>query len=172
MKRQSNIEIGARVRIARERLHMSREKLAELLDRSTLFIGYIECGQKGMSIETLLAICKTLQVSADYLLFGNEPDSTLHCEAAQLLSGMPQAYLPLAAESLRTLVKTIAVVQANEHEHVVVSTANVKQISTSHPTVVAIAAQNGMQQEVIVDNPEELCKELARLANTTDSFKH
>ena len=76
MKKTINIEIGERVRTARKRLQMSRDALAEQLGISTLFLGYIECGQKGMSIDTLLALCKALNVSADYILMGREPGQT------------------------------------------------------------------------------------------------
>ena len=112
MKKELNIQIGARVRVAREALGLSREELAELLDISTLFMSYIECGQKGMSLETLISVCRTLGASADYILLGAQGGTAQDCDARRILEGMPPQYLPLAADTLRTLQKTIAVVRS------------------------------------------------------------
>lgn len=112
MKKELNIQIGARVRTAREAMGLSREELAELLDISTLFMSYIECGQKGMSLETLVSICRTLGVSADYILLGVQSSAAEDCDAQRILAGMLPQYLPLAADTLRNLQKTIAVVRA------------------------------------------------------------
>ena len=67
MKKNINLEIGERIRSSRLAVGLSREKLSELLGVSALFLGYIECGQRGMSITTLQKICKVLNVSADYI---------------------------------------------------------------------------------------------------------
>ena len=67
-----NREIGLRVSQLRERLGLTREKLGELANISDRFIYDIETGQKGMSAESLLKLSKSLQVTSDYLLFGNK----------------------------------------------------------------------------------------------------
>lgn len=110
MKKESNIQIGSRVRAARNRMNMTREKLAELLGVSTLFVGYIECGQKGMSLDTLRGMCRVLHVSSDYLLFGRN-GSVPYCSARdsmeELLDTVDTAYLPLLYEQLQLSLKTI-----------------------------------------------------------------
>lgn len=63
-------EIGLRIRQERDKLGLSREKFAELVGLSAFFIGQIERGDRKMSIDTLVAISDTLNVSVDYLLFG------------------------------------------------------------------------------------------------------
>ena len=63
-------EMGRRVRLRRELLGLSRERLAEKIDVTGQFIADIEYGHKGMSIYTLFKLCQTLQVSADYFLAG------------------------------------------------------------------------------------------------------
>lgn len=70
-----NREIGLRVSQLRERLGLTREKLGELANISDRFIYDIETGQKGMSAESLLKLSKSLQVTSDYLLFGNKGTS-------------------------------------------------------------------------------------------------
>lgn len=111
MKKELNVQIGARVRKARERLRLSREQLAEALGISVLFLSYIECGQKGMSLTTLKNICETLQVSADQLLLGRKNDSTDRTEAQLLLENIEPEYQDLALDSLQQLVRTIAAVR-------------------------------------------------------------
>jgi transcriptional regulator with XRE-family HTH domain len=60
--------LGKRVRIRRKALGLTQEKLAEIVDVSTSFIGHIERGTRKLSVETLYDLCKALDVSADYLM--------------------------------------------------------------------------------------------------------
>lgn len=60
--------IGKRVRIRRKALGLTQEKLAEIVDVSTSFIGHIERGSRKLSVETLYDLCKALDVSADFLM--------------------------------------------------------------------------------------------------------
>jgi transcriptional regulator with XRE-family HTH domain len=60
--------LGKRVRIRRKALGLTQEKLAEIVDVSTSFIGHIERGTRKLSVETLYELCKALDVSADYLM--------------------------------------------------------------------------------------------------------
>ena len=99
MKKEQNVEIGRRVRAARARRGLTREKLAEQLDLSTLFLSYIECGQKGMSLSTFTNLCRVLNVSADELLFG-PAHAAQTSDAHRLLERMDPGYLPLAAGAL------------------------------------------------------------------------
>ena len=63
-------EMGSRIRVRREQLRISREKLAEALEVSTQFIADIEYGNKGVSIRRLYMLSQVLHVSADYILAG------------------------------------------------------------------------------------------------------
>lgn len=63
-------DIGARIRVERENLNLSREKFAEIVELSSFYIGQIERGERRMSLETLAKIAKSLRISIDYLLFG------------------------------------------------------------------------------------------------------
>ncbi|MBU5294628.1 helix-turn-helix transcriptional regulator [Anaerosalibacter bizertensis] len=64
------IEIGARIRAERERLNLTREKLAEIIGLSPFYIGQIERGDRKMSVDTLVKISNSLHVSVDYILKG------------------------------------------------------------------------------------------------------
>ena len=70
MSKEINREIGARLRVRRAQLRLSREKLSERLGISTRFLASVESGEAGMSLTTLKAVCLALDVTADELLFG------------------------------------------------------------------------------------------------------
>lgn len=67
-----NLAIGNRIRLRREELHMTRNELAEILDITPKFCSDIELGARGMSLKTLMCLSKTLYLSTDYILFGDE----------------------------------------------------------------------------------------------------
>lgn len=62
--------IGSRIRCTRENLGLSRESFAELVGLSAFYIGQIERDERNMSIDSLLKICDTLNVSIDLILRG------------------------------------------------------------------------------------------------------
>lgn len=66
------IEIGARIKAYRKSISISQEKLAEMVDVSPHYIYEIERGSKSMSLETLMNLSVALQLSTDYILFGNQ----------------------------------------------------------------------------------------------------
>jgi transcriptional regulator with XRE-family HTH domain len=59
---------GKRVHDQRMGKGVSQEKLAEICDVSTSYIGLIERGERKPSLEILIAIANTLHVGADSLL--------------------------------------------------------------------------------------------------------
>lgn len=70
MKTINYHEMGSRIRRQRELLGYTREQLAEKLDVSTKFCSDIELGVKGISIQTLAKLTDLLNLSADFILFG------------------------------------------------------------------------------------------------------
>ena len=70
-KKQINVEIGERIKKARELIKMTQEKLAEKINVSPQYISDLERGVVGVSISTLKNICIVLGVTSDSLLFGN-----------------------------------------------------------------------------------------------------
>ena len=65
-------EAGKRIQSLRESQHLSREKLAEMINMSARFICDIEHGRKGFSAKTLWLLSSVFDVSCDYILFGKE----------------------------------------------------------------------------------------------------
>lgn len=59
---------GERLKLAMERRGMSAAKLADAAFVTPATICHYAKGKRGIYYETLVAICKALNVSADYLL--------------------------------------------------------------------------------------------------------
>ena len=68
-------EVGARVKEARMRKHLSQAQLADLLGLTPPYISNIETGKQNMSITALARISDVLEVSADWLLRNNTADA-------------------------------------------------------------------------------------------------
>ena len=71
------IEMGNRIKVERKSRGISQEILAELINVTPHYIYEIERGLKSMSLETLVNVSKALQLSADYILFGDRQDETV-----------------------------------------------------------------------------------------------
>lgn len=65
-------DIGRRIREKREKLRLTQEKAAEILDVSVTHYKNIEHGRSGMSIEVLMDICDKFDMAPDYVLYGKE----------------------------------------------------------------------------------------------------
>ena len=76
-KKQINIEIGERIKNAREQRKITQEKLAERVEVSPQYISDLERGVVGVSVSTLKNICLALDVTSDSLLFDVVQDSDI-----------------------------------------------------------------------------------------------
>lgn len=61
-------DFGQRIRSLRRSQKLTQEELAEKLGISASFMGHLERGSRIASIDTLVALCNTLNVSPQYLL--------------------------------------------------------------------------------------------------------
>lgn len=98
-------EIGYRIREKRDFLKISRETFSELIDITPDFLAQIESGKRGMSLDTFYKICKTLNVSADYLLMGKTEKNDIS-GFYDLLSNMDTKYI----DYVRDIVKSIILI--------------------------------------------------------------
>ena len=65
------LAVGERLRRKRILLNMTQDEMAEKINRAPKYYADIERGNCGMSLETLLALSNTLNLSLDYLLLGD-----------------------------------------------------------------------------------------------------
>lgn len=61
---------GERLRLKRTLLGFTQDEVAEKIDRAAKYYADIERGSCGMSVETLMAICNTLNLTLDYVIYG------------------------------------------------------------------------------------------------------
>lgn len=67
-----NLTVGLRIREVREAYQMTRAKFSEQCDISESFLAAVEGGKKSITSKTLYKICSTMDVSADYIIRGNQ----------------------------------------------------------------------------------------------------
>ena len=103
-KKEINIEIGARVKSARETRNMTQEYLAELIDVSPQYISDMERGVVGLSLQSLKRVCIALGVSSDLLLFGKKPENRAD-RLAEKCRAMTDAQFELLIEIAEVLAK-------------------------------------------------------------------
>ena len=100
-KKALNVEIGERIRIARNHANVTQEQLAEMIDVSPQYVSDLERGVVGLSVATLRKICSQLNVSSDSILFQVESlevdyskkISGLSCEQQHLLGTMIDCFM-------------------------------------------------------------------------------
>lgn len=106
MKKQIDYKaMGVRIRSTREAANMTQEQLAEVCGLSAAHIGHIERGTRIPSLESLLQIAKTLQISMDYLLFDSvEADAGMFVSLGAILKQKD----PTKVHVFLTTVKALA----------------------------------------------------------------
>jgi len=107
-----NKEIGQRVRKIREYHEMTREKLAEYADISVQFLATIESGKKSMTTYTLYKMAKALQVSPDYLVYGEDMSGSSN-NINILLETLAPSEKDMAERLLQTYIKGLSVRENN-----------------------------------------------------------
>lgn len=88
-------ELGQRIRVLRQKQHMTQEQLAEKIDISASFLGHIERGSRVASLETLVKLCNVLDTNPGFLLA-----ASLSCDASYIPTGLT----PEVKEKLCTLL--------------------------------------------------------------------
>jgi transcriptional regulator with XRE-family HTH domain len=95
------IALGRRIREARNKLRFTQEVLAEKADIAVTYLGEIERGEKTPSLDVLINIAESLQVSCDYLLRDSVEAGTVYVDAdiSRKLAGLTRKQR-IAAESI------------------------------------------------------------------------
>ena len=101
----SSVDVGKRILDARKEKNVTREKLAELSDISVQFLADIEKGRKSMTITTLRNICRSLNLSADYVINGT--DNSGYDSILSLLNRLDDNDKKQAEKLLEIFVETI-----------------------------------------------------------------
>ena len=70
-KKEINIQIGNKIKAARERAGLTQQEFGELVSLGTKNVSVIERGVAGITVSTLKRICEKLSISSDFILFGD-----------------------------------------------------------------------------------------------------
>lgn len=83
--------LGERIRALRKEKNIKQEKLAELVDKTTEHISFIERGERAPSLELLLDLARVLNVSLPYLL---DVKATEQYDTEPIPAPVPSTSLP------------------------------------------------------------------------------
>lgn len=107
MKKKKNkkfhMDFGSRVRTIREQAGLTREQIAEMIERSPTFVADVERGSVGVSIQTLIKICEVLNISSDRLLW-DKISKTSFDERLQFLD---EDYIPIIDKAIQNQIALI-----------------------------------------------------------------
>jgi len=81
------VKIGSKLLGLRKKKGLTQDALAEKANVSAQTISHAELGKKVMRADTIIGVCGVLEISVDYLLFGNTPPidfSALNSKISQL----------------------------------------------------------------------------------------
>ena len=84
------LSVGDRLRSKRTLLGLTQDEIAEKIGRAPKYYADIERGNCGMSIETLLSLSQTLNMSPDYILFGKSDRNKqiTHTDEVEAIMGL------------------------------------------------------------------------------------
>lgn len=91
-KKQINIEVGRRIKKAREEAGYTQEKFSEIIQLGEKNISAIERGSVGISLTTMKKICESLSISADSLLFESTHENNVDALSSQLKRLHPKQF--------------------------------------------------------------------------------
>lgn len=109
-KKKENMEIGVRIKQAREAAGFTQERLAELMDVSPQYISGVERGVVGLSVPILTHLSRILLISCDYILLG-EGERSDATSVMTRLSRLPAEHIRNAEEILNRYIEGIALAQ-------------------------------------------------------------
>ena len=95
---------GKRIQQIRKAKGYTQADLAEIIEINTKNVSRLENGTMGLSLPTLIALCSALQISADYILFGNQ-ENNLQNTATVLLSKLSEQKQIQAEKVLEAFVE-------------------------------------------------------------------
>ncbi len=113
-KKAENVQIGLRVKQAREAAGLTQERLSELLDVTAQYLSGVERGTVGLSVPVLLRLCSILLVSSDFILTGDTEYSDATSITARL-SRLPSGHIHNVEEILNRYIEGIAITQYSKN---------------------------------------------------------
>ncbi len=111
IKKDFNVQIGERVRLARDAAGFTQEQLAERVGVSPQYVSDLERGVVGLSVPTLRRICLALHISSDSILFGGLAEDEVS-EIAEKCRLLPREQLRILSDIIDRYAEAV---QLAEH---------------------------------------------------------
>lgn len=103
--------LGKRIREERIRVGLTQEQIAEYINVSTTYIGFIERGERSVTLEKLILLAECFHVTIDSLIHDNVPTES-DSDATKLLFLWNQA-----GASEKEMILSISEVILKHHNH-------------------------------------------------------
>lgn len=114
-KKPINVEIGANVKREREMAQMTQERFSEMIGIGPKSLSSIECGNVGFSTTVMKAICETLAIPADAILFGRTQPNDVQ-DLIERLERLTPAQLDVAKRMFFTLLEAFRLQDKEEKQ--------------------------------------------------------
>lgn len=109
-KQKIDILVGNNIKRERLKAGYTQEKFSELVGIGTKSLSAIERGTVGVSLTTLLKICKVLSISSNSLLFENTPKNDIQSITERLERLTPEQF-EIANEILCKVIEAFSTKQ-------------------------------------------------------------
>lgn len=107
-KKDINIEVGNRIKKARETAGLTQDRFAELIGMGTKNVSAIERGTVGVSLSSIQKICQVLSISSDDLLFGYQTENDVQALTSRLRR-LPPKHFVIASDIFNKLLEAFAI---------------------------------------------------------------
>ena len=98
------VELGMKLREARNKAGFTQEQLAEMVDISTTHMSHIETGNTKLSLQVFADLAEALQVSVDSLLY--DVNSNSKQQAYQEITDILDQCTPAQAQALKEIISS------------------------------------------------------------------
>ena len=103
------VELGMKLREARNKAGFTQEQLAEKADIGVMYLGEIERGVKMPSMKIFIKLIEALDISADYILRNELPSGKEYVldEITEKLAGLTTKQREVAVDILDAFIKNL-----------------------------------------------------------------
>lgn len=100
-----DLNIGKRIKFAREQNNLTRDVLAEKVGISKMYLSQLEKGQRHASLPVTIKIAESLNLSLDYLIYGDNSIDINKKEVIELVNSASNRQLKIIKDVLSNLKK-------------------------------------------------------------------
>ena len=106
-------QIGARIASIRKERNLTRTQFGKIVGVSARYIGMIENGENGLSVDLMTKICHFADVTSDYILFGTV--GLVQDKAVlRTLNGLSPEQIQIALDIIKKVAQFVNTEDGNE----------------------------------------------------------